>query len=472
MKKKISLSAQLYIVALLLRLIPVVLSYDLAIGLDDMFQYDMLARNIAGGNGFRWYGEAELALYQQYFPFEFVLPEGYHPAGVLTSFRAPAYPAFLAIIYFFSSSTRRWFYARIVQAFIGASLAPLTFQLAKIVFPESLKTQKISGAILALYPMLLVYPIGLATENLFFPLFLATTLALLYAAKHKHYGFYILSGILFGLTALTRSAVISALPFIMLWLWFDRKHKKAVFIFPVFVALVIAPWSIRNTMLHNKFTFIETSLGYNLHMGYHPQSTGTFTFGVSLELLPYIDDMEREEIGNALALGYITADPGRVPELIVRKLGHFFALEIRPLVYFYSSNFFGAVPSGALISIFLLFGLPFVFLSSFAMVGIVTTRWNQPARLVGLIALTYTLPHLLIMAEPRFHLVLIPYFAVFAAQGWTQRKKIFSLHLWKKALLIGLISLLFLNWGLALWHDADKLAMLFGSDGNLSYFDY
>jgi hypothetical protein len=39
-----SLVFRIYIVTLVLRLIPVILARGLGIGLDDMFQYDMLAR--------------------------------------------------------------------------------------------------------------------------------------------------------------------------------------------------------------------------------------------------------------------------------------------------------------------------------------------------------------------------------------------------------------------------------------------
>ena len=38
------------------------LSYNLAIGLDDMFQYDMLARSLSTGHGFRWYAQDDLKL--------------------------------------------------------------------------------------------------------------------------------------------------------------------------------------------------------------------------------------------------------------------------------------------------------------------------------------------------------------------------------------------------------------------------
>ena len=89
---------KIFLLALILRLIPVLIAYDLAIGLDDTFQYDMLARSIEAGKGYRWYAQDDLDLIQQYFPMDIVEGE-YDPQGVLTSFRPPGYPAFLALIF-------------------------------------------------------------------------------------------------------------------------------------------------------------------------------------------------------------------------------------------------------------------------------------------------------------------------------------------------------------------------------------
>ena len=55
-----SFAFRIFIVALVLRLIPIFLARGLGIGLDDMFQYDMLARSLAGGHGFRWYAKVDL----------------------------------------------------------------------------------------------------------------------------------------------------------------------------------------------------------------------------------------------------------------------------------------------------------------------------------------------------------------------------------------------------------------------------
>ena len=45
-----SFAFRIFIIALILRLIPVILARGLGIGLDDMFQYDMLARSLAAGD--------------------------------------------------------------------------------------------------------------------------------------------------------------------------------------------------------------------------------------------------------------------------------------------------------------------------------------------------------------------------------------------------------------------------------------
>ena len=104
-----SFAFKIYLVALVLRLLPVILARGLGIGLDDMFQYDMLARSFAAGNGFRWYAEADLTQLQSALDaspslstsFDLTSVKDYDPIlGVPTSFRASLYPAFLAIVYF------------------------------------------------------------------------------------------------------------------------------------------------------------------------------------------------------------------------------------------------------------------------------------------------------------------------------------------------------------------------------------
>jgi hypothetical protein len=239
----------------------------------------------------------------------------------------------------------------------------------------------------------------------------------------------------------------------------------------------VFPWVLRNSLLAGRPESVEVSLGYNLYMGYHPQSSGTFQFGISLDLLTIFDDMQRDQVGIQKAEAFIRDDPGRVPDLIVRKAGYFFGLEKRALEYFYSNDFLGYIPAPALIAIGAVFLLPFVFLATTAGFGAVALPRTDAKTLALLFGLAYITPHLLILAEDRFHLTLIPLFAVMAAAAMLRRREILaSLRLpggrWKWLVPAVLALLLLFNWGSELRADASHLAVLLAPGGNTTYLPY
>ena len=473
--RQLSLPLRLYLLALVLRLVPVLLSINLPIGLDDMFQYDMLARSISQGNGFRWYAQEDLDLIQSYIDIDFVIGD-YDSAGVLTSFRAPAYPALLALIYTFSGLASRLFVARLFQAFLGASLAPLSYLIAKALFPkQGEKGAIIAGAMMAAYPMLLIYPLALATENLFIPLVALTLLLLLRAKENQRLSSYAFAGIALGAATLTRSVIFGFAGLSFIWIFFVLKQRKAALVFILTIMIVISPWIIRNSRLHDEFTFVENSLGYNLHMGYHPDGQGTFQYGISLELFPYLDDGLRNSKGIEAGMTFIREDPGRVPQLMLNKLGFFMSLERRAITYFYTNGFFGQIPQLPLIAIFLIFTIPFIVITTFFLLGLPLYALNKKFLLPLFLLSGYTIPHMLLLAEPRFHLTIIPMLAVFAGNTmmrWSEIKSIALSSPLKSILALTLLSLLFLNWGLELSRDAETLKLLFGPDGYKMGFSY
>jgi 4-amino-4-deoxy-L-arabinose transferase-like glycosyltransferase len=470
----LSFATRIYLLALIARLIPVLLSIELPIGLDDMFQYDMLARSISSGEGFRWYGQEDLDLIRSYIDLEFVVGD-YNPKGLVSTFRAPLYPGFLALIYSISGLARRLFAARLAQAFLGASLAPLTLVLGNQLFPQSKRVGEIGAIATAFYPMLVIYPLALATENLFIPLVLVALLLTLKANETGRGRDFLFAGAAFALATLTRSVVFLSVGLIIVWLFFVMKQRRAALLFGFSVVILLTPWVVRNSLVHEQFTFIESSLGYNLHMGYHPEGTGTFQYGISLELLPYLDDAERNSRGIEAGLGFIREDPGRIPSLMLNKLGYFFSLERRALSYFYSNGFFGQIPQTPLIGIFLLFALPFVLIANLSGFAGVLMCWDRKRALLALVIAGYLIPHLLLIADARFHLAILPMLSVLAGYGWVERKSLWLKAQDKKgqlALILVLIGLLWLNWGVELWLDADKLALLFGPDGYRAGFSY
>jgi 4-amino-4-deoxy-L-arabinose transferase-like glycosyltransferase len=478
--RKISFPLFIFLVALVVRLIPVIMARDLGIGLDDMFQYDMLARSIVAGDGYRWYAQDDLYLVQNYIPFD-ISTVDYDPRGVVTSFRPPLYPAFLSLVYLVTGvSPERFFAARLVQVLLNALLVPLTYLIAIRVFPSHFRAARWSAWALAFYPMMVIYPLSLATENLFFILLLGSVLSLLKAGEDGRLRWYAFSGLLIGLSALTRSVIFPFSAVAALWVWISFRNWKAAAVLFMTAVLVCLPWITRNSMLHHRLVGIESSLGYNLYVGYHPSSTGTFQYGISLDLIPMLDDGLRDQIGTAKAIEFIRKDPSRVVTLAVMRAGHFFGLERRALAYFYSNNFFGFITAPLLLTIGLLIMLPFVVVSTSSAYGFFLADWRRhEVVLIGLVLLTYITPHILLLAEDRFHLTIVPFLAIFAARFWDggfgQIKQLYGSTLVGKILVITstvIVLLLILNWGNELARDYDKLVILFGPEGNTSGFPY
>ncbi len=491
---KISFPVRIYLIALILRLVPVLLTRSLGIGLDDMFQYDMLARSISSGHGFRWYAQDDLKLLAPYVKFDMSTANEYDPDyGLYTSFRAPLYPAFLALVYFFSGlDFSRFFAARLAQIiFLGAPLAPLTYWVTKrlSLFPLSFEMDQekekkkeevvgqIAAWIVACYPMLLVYPLGLGTENLFFVLLLSSFFFLLKSIDNPTTIHFLLAGLFLALTTLTRSVI---LPFAVISiLYLIYLHRKKASLTGLAFIIVILPWVVRNSLLHHKLTGVETSMGYNLYLGYHPEGNGSFVFGPSLDLLSIMDDAERDKVGAQTAIQFIKDAPERFIPLAVNRLGFFFALEKRVLVYFYSNNILGFIPKPVLLIISAFLLLPFIFVSILSAFGASLLKWDSRVALGALLFFAYLLPHVFILAEDRFHLALIPYMAILAAYFWVNGFQSIAVR-WREsnygklAVLLAtlVVFLLLTNWGFELARDADKISALLGPNGNKTYFPY
>jgi hypothetical protein len=220
-------------------------------------------------------------------------------------------------------------------------------------------------------------------------------------------------------------------------------------------------------------------MGYNLYLGYHPRGNGSFVFGPSLDLLTILDDAERDRIGTQKAIEFIKAQPERFIPLAINRLGFFFGIEKRVLMYFYGNNIIGYIPLPLLLTISAILLLPFVLIAVSAALGLAYLLWKPEHILLCLLFIGYILPHILILSEDRFHLALIPYLAILAAQVWINgfaplRARWYESSKGKLVVAIALFAvfLLVINWNFELMRDADKISQLLGPNGNQSYFPY
>jgi hypothetical protein len=282
------------------------------------------------------------------------------------------------------------------------------------------------------------------------------------------------------LTVLTRSVILAfALAAFCLLFYLHRKSAILAILAILSFSLVVTPWIIRNSLLHHKLTGIETSMGYNLYLGYHPKGNGSFVFGPSLDLLTILDDSERDRIGTEKAIEFIKAQPERFVPLAINRLGFFFGLEKRVLMYFYSNNILGFIPLPVLLIILAVLLLPFVFVSASAAFDFFLFPSRSQYILLGLLFFCYITPHVFILAEDRFHLALIPYLAILASRFWVSGFGVLSAR-WKESrngkilTILAILSafLLVTNWGLELHRDADKIIQLLGPEGNQTYFPF
>ncbi|MHB8806674.1 MAG: hypothetical protein ACYC59_03750, partial [Anaerolineaceae bacterium] len=145
----------LFITSFIVHLSIVTIFINQPIALDDMFQYDMLARSLREGNGFRWYSKADVEILRPYYS-QFLdidhLP--FPDQGLQTTFRAPGYPFFLAFLYFFVPYSFHFILARLVQAGLAAALAPLVAILGHQL-DFSKRVCALAGIGISFYPILL-----------------------------------------------------------------------------------------------------------------------------------------------------------------------------------------------------------------------------------------------------------------------------------------------------------------------------
>jgi 4-amino-4-deoxy-L-arabinose transferase-like glycosyltransferase len=144
-------------------------------------------------------------------------------------------------------------------------------------------------------------------------------------------------GLLWGITALSSTSLLSFLPAAGLWAWYHRaklgKNSAAgvVLASVVFVAC-IAPWLVRNYQTFGKFIFVRDNFGAELRLGNGNGADGTLMVYLdpphdpdamrqfrSMGELSYIAMRKRQ------ALDYIQADYSRFARLSIKRFIYFWA---------------------------------------------------------------------------------------------------------------------------------------------------
>jgi len=144
-----------------------------------------------------------------------------------------------------------------------------------------------------------------------------------------------------GIGALSRSTVVVFLPIGALWaLLANPRHRWPALagkwiLAGLCAAVVIAPWAVRNTLLHGQFVWMLTTDGEVLWRGNNPCATGHSYLNANSIVLDTLTPAERRDLRSQpdevaqsrwfreRAWAFIKSDPGRFIRLTLTKLYSF-----------------------------------------------------------------------------------------------------------------------------------------------------
>lgn len=186
--------------------------------------------------------------------------------GTAHSFYPPFYPFFLSIIYRFFG--HNYAAVMIVQSVIGALTCVLVYSIGRRL--GGAMAGALSACLCAVYPPFIKSAGLLLTELLFTFLLSLIVYYLLKIRENTHYKDCIMLGLLLGISALTKSALVILSIFIIPVFINKEDALKKYIVVVLFFALVISPWVIRNYSIYHKFVPIATQGGITFYSSYKP----------------------------------------------------------------------------------------------------------------------------------------------------------------------------------------------------------
>jgi 4-amino-4-deoxy-L-arabinose transferase-like glycosyltransferase len=241
-------------VALVLRVTVVAATFDTPITLDSA-DFSRTGLSIAQGHGYPLSNRG--------------------PAGGPSAFRPPAYPFFVAAVYFVAGQEAPPA-VRMVETLLGTLTVALIGFIATRIWGRRVGT--IALGVAAVAPPMVVMSTALVSESLFVPLILAAVASALQARRSpRPLRWAIVTGVLLGIAELTRTNALVLLPVLAFALWTAgprRPHRGLLAPAMVIVAsiLTIAPWTARNWFVLHCFIPVSTEIGYTLAGTYNQAS--------------------------------------------------------------------------------------------------------------------------------------------------------------------------------------------------------
>jgi 4-amino-4-deoxy-L-arabinose transferase-like glycosyltransferase len=229
----------------------------------------------------------------------------------------------------------------LAQMVTGAALAVAVAAISQRIFGGWM-AGSIAGILVAIHPGFVLYNSTkahtLAFDALFFALALWQSIRL---AERPTLRRALVFGLIIGVGTLSRGTIILMGPLGGLWLLARSPKESRMMLFRHLVfagliaAVIIAPWTIRNSLIHHRFVFLISTESEDFWLGNNPHATGhtlidaentvfnTLPIAERLDLYRQPNEMAQADWFSRRSRAFVKADPGEFLRLWAVKFFHF-----------------------------------------------------------------------------------------------------------------------------------------------------
>lgn len=362
--------------------------------------------------------------------------------GKPTSIRPPLYPVFLSAVYYVTGGVHLNM-VRLLQIGLSLVLIYLVYRLGQRLFDE--KVGRVAAWIMAVYPSFVVFTHFILTEILFTVLLLLFVTFFASFLQERSYAPLFWAGLFLGLAALTRSILY---PFIIIAVGFlfvavqgsVRQKTKWALLVTAGYLLMVAPWSLRNSLLHDNLVAVDTMGGLNLYMGNYDhtplnrawtaidlQGDRTWYHGHE-SVLSGMNEAEKQKWAMKQGLDFMLNHKFLTLKRSLIKAANFWGLERSVIGGILNDHYPDLNKKAALLFVSPLIFASYALVMLGAVVGLTHTLTRKSLFALFFLVLIgyFTTVHAVIFGHPRYHLPLMPLLALFASWSLVHCKAIWQ----------------------------------------------
>jgi len=318
-----------------------------------------------------------------------------------SAWTAPMYPYLLGLVFkLFGVYSNASAWVILVFNSIWSALTCWTlYRIAGRIFGEAVARG--TAWTWAIFPYVIYWPVRVVWDVCLstFLLSLALWLAILLREKAglRDWIFY---GLLWGLIAVTNTALVILLPFMLAWICYPapRKSVKPVALCLAAILISITPWTIRNYRVFQRFVFIRDNLPLELHEANNESSGALWTRSEHPGNSP--EAMKRfQEVGE---IGYMDETRREFSEFVRAHPGQFAWFTIERVFYFWAAPRQATNVNGYDLWVARHVQFLLAALFGFLGMGLMFVRKNPYRWLLAPFLLIYPLPYYLVNPFPRY----------------------------------------------------------------------